>query len=161
MISVENFSAVQYHKRGEWNDLTDPHNINSHQSDHSAESENRAVITEQLHGYGFTDPYSVHEVELNEIDRGCQYSEDECDVDEALAASFKQLLKLYAMYSNVGVSAPAAGQIADMTPRLVVSGGLQQYLIRNRDKLKEYAQQPMKGHGSLTTTFHDLPVSTI
>lgn len=44
---------------------------------------------------------------------------------------------------------------------MLVSGGLQQYLIRQQmaNNLNNLVQQPRKGLGSDIATFHDLPVS--
>ena len=52
-----------------------------------------------------------------------------------------------------------AGELVD--GQQIVSGGLQQFLIRNAMKgvnSQEMCEQPIKGRGSDHTTFHDLPV---
>ena len=82
------------------------------------------------------------------------------EVDNALILGFRQLLNMYK--GQVDDCGPEAdGTTIDGLPQdeFVISGGFQQYLIRNRDKLRVETEQPRKGNGSSCTTFHDLPVS--
>ena len=53
----------------------------------------------------------------------------------------------------------STGEISD-TQNMATSGGFQQYLIRKQMQGSDIDEiQPIKGLGSSTTTFHDLPVS--
>ncbi len=73
------------------------------------------------------------------------------DVDAILVASFRQLLKMYGLHVQDG---------HPDDPEFVFAGGLQQYLIKQAQKQKLHIEQPRKGAGtSITTTFHDFPVS--
>ena len=80
-----------------------------------------------------------------------QKQHDSCnnqDLDITLVNSFKSLLKLYSMH------------VAESDRACLVSGGMQQYLIRNSQHKTpdETSSQPRKHAGSETATFHDLPV---
>lgn len=64
-----------------------------------------------------------------------------------ITSSIEQLLNIYSTKIDGG--------------RTIMMGGLQQFLNKNRDDVdddKDDYDQPRKGYGSPTTTFHDLPI---
>ena len=101
------------------------------------------------HGCQCNGSESTFDINTSTDRSGCGYSEV-LDIDWNLVSAYKSLLNMYSLQVNE--------HLIDGQP--IVSGGLQQYLIREgMHKQPELCDQPTKGNGSEHTTFHDLPVN--